>query len=63
MQVIVTISMCMHVVAQGYTDVQIADALVISPNTIHAHLCSIYSKPGLSSCFVATRYALDACLL
>jgi DNA-binding CsgD family transcriptional regulator len=34
----------LHLVAQGLTDAQVADALVISPRTVNAHLRSIYSK-------------------
>lgn len=53
----------LRLVARGHTDAQIAEALVISPRTVHAHLRSIYSKLGLSSRFAALRYALDAHLL
>jgi len=53
----------LRLVARGHTDAQIAEALVISPRTVHAHLRSIYSKLGLSSRFAAIRYALDAHLL
>lgn len=53
----------LRLVARGYTDAQIAEVLVISPRTVHAHLRSIYSKLGLSSRFAAIRYALDAHLL
>lgn len=53
----------LRLVARGHTDAQIAEALVISPRTVHAHLRSIYSKLSLSSRFAAIRYALDAHLL
>ncbi|WP_201376604.1 tetratricopeptide repeat protein [Ktedonobacter robiniae] len=53
----------LRLVARGHTDAQIAEVLVISPRTVHAHLRSIYSKLGLSSRFAAIRYALDAHLL
>ena len=46
-------------VAQGLTDTQVAQALVISPRTVNAHLRSIYSKLGITSRHAATRYALD----
>jgi DNA-binding NarL/FixJ family response regulator len=46
-------------VAQGLSDAQIAEALVISPRTVNAHLRSIYSKLGITSRHAATRYALE----
>ena len=46
-------------VAQGLTDVQVAERLVISPRTVHSHLNSIYSKLGISSRSAATRYAIE----
>ena len=46
-------------VAQGLTDVQVAERLVISPRTVHSHLNSIYSKLGISSRSAATRYAME----
>jgi DNA-binding CsgD family transcriptional regulator len=44
----------LRLLAQGLTDAQIAQALVISPRTVNAHLRSIYSKLGLTS-----RHALE----
>jgi DNA-binding NarL/FixJ family response regulator len=49
----------LRLVAQGLTDTQVAQALVISPRTVNAHLRSIYSKLGLTSRHAATRYALE----
>ena len=46
-------------VAQGLTDVQIAEQLVISHRTVHSHLNSIYSKLGITSRSAATRYAIE----
>ncbi len=46
-------------VAQGLTDAQVAERLVISPRTVHSHLNSIYSKLGISSRSAATRYAFE----
>src|SRR6266849_4551721 len=46
-------------VAQGLSDVQVAEQLVISPRTVHAHLSSIYSKLGINSRSAATRYAIE----
>ena len=45
--------------AQGLTDAQIADQLVISPRTVNNHLTSIYSKIQVSSRSAATRYAIE----
>jgi DNA-binding NarL/FixJ family response regulator len=49
----------LRLVAQGLTDAQIAEELVISPRTVNAHLTSIYSKIQVSSRSAATRYAID----
>ncbi len=47
-----------RLVAQGLTDAQIAEALVISPRTVHTHLRSIYSKLNITSRHAAMYYAL-----
>jgi predicted ATPase/DNA-binding CsgD family transcriptional regulator len=49
----------LRLVAQGLTDVHVAEQLVISPRTVHAHLSSIYSKLGTTSRSGATRYAIE----
>jgi DNA-binding CsgD family transcriptional regulator len=49
----------LRLVAQGLSDAQIADQLIISPRTVNWHLTSIYSKLGVSSRGAATRYAID----
>ncbi len=49
----------LRLVAQGLTDAQIAEHLVISPRTVNWHLTSIYSKLGVSSRAAATRYAIE----
>jgi DNA-binding NarL/FixJ family response regulator len=46
-------------VAQGLTDAQVAEQLVISPRTVNWHLTSIYSKLGVSSRSAATRFAVE----
>ena len=50
-------------VAQGLSDAQVAEQLVISPRTVNWHLTSIYSKIGVSSRSAATRYALEHSLV
>ena len=52
----------LRAVAQGLTDTQVAERLVISPRTVHSHLNSIYSKLGISSRSAATRYAIEHAL-
>jgi predicted ATPase/DNA-binding CsgD family transcriptional regulator len=49
----------LRLVAQGLTDAEIADTLVISPRTVNAHLRSIYSKLNITSRHAATYYAIE----
>ena len=49
----------LRLAAQGLSDAQIAEQLVISPRTVNWHLTSIYSKLGVSSRAAATRYAIE----
>ena len=46
-------------VAQGMTNEQVANQLIISPRTVDTHLTSIYGKIGVSSRSAATRYAIE----
>jgi ATP/maltotriose-dependent transcriptional regulator MalT len=46
-------------VAHGLTDAQVAEALVVSLRTVHAHLRSIYRKLDVHSRSAATRYAVE----
>ena len=48
----------LRLVAQGLTDAQIADSLVISPRTVNAHLRAVYTKLHISSRHAATYYAV-----
>jgi DNA-binding CsgD family transcriptional regulator len=49
----------LRLVAQGLTDSQVAERLVISPRTVNFHLTSIYRKLAVSSRAAATRYAIE----
>ncbi len=49
----------LRLVARGLSDAQIAEALVISPRTVNAHLRSIYSKLDITSRNAATYFALE----
>jgi predicted ATPase/DNA-binding CsgD family transcriptional regulator len=49
----------LRLLAGGLTDIQIAEKLVLSPRTVHAHISSIYSKLGVTSRSTATRYAME----
>jgi len=49
----------LRLVAQGLTDAQVAEQLVISPRTVNFHLTSIYSKLGVSSRSAATHYVIE----
>ncbi len=53
----------LRLIAQGWTDAQIAEHLVISPRTVNRHTTSLYSKLNVSSRAAATRYALEHHLL
>jgi DNA-binding NarL/FixJ family response regulator len=49
----------LRLLAQGLTNAQMAERLVLSPRTIHAHVRAIYSKLGLASRVAATHYAIE----
>jgi DNA-binding NarL/FixJ family response regulator len=53
----------LRLVAQGLTNAQVAERLVISPRTVNAHLRSIYSKLEITSRNQVIRYAIDHHLL
>ena len=46
-------------VAQGLTDAEVAERLVVSIRTVHAHLRSIYRKLDVRTRSAATRYAVS----
>ena len=49
----------LRLIAQGLSDTQIAEKLVISRRTVNTHITSIYRKIEVSSRSSAVRYALD----
>ena len=49
----------LSLVATGRTDAEVADSLVVSIRTIHAHLRSIYRKLDVHTRSAATRYAIE----
>ncbi len=49
----------LRLVAQGMTDANVAEQLVISPRTVSKHLQSIYGKIQVNSRSAATRFALE----
>jgi len=49
----------LRLLASGLSNAQMAEKLIISPRTVHAHVRSIYSKLGITSRSSATRYAID----
>jgi DNA-binding NarL/FixJ family response regulator len=49
----------LELVAEGLTNVQVAQRLFLSPRTIDTHLSSIYHKLGVSSRAAAVRFALE----
>lgn len=46
-------------VALGWTNIQVAEKLIISPRTVQGHLRSIYNKIDVPSRSAATRYAVE----
>ena len=53
----------LRLVARGLSDAQVAEALVISPRTVNAHLRSIYSKLNITSRHAATLFAIKQQLI
>jgi DNA-binding NarL/FixJ family response regulator len=53
----------LRLLASGLSNAQVAEKLIISPRTAHAHVRSIYSKLLITSRSSATRYAIDHKLL
>ncbi len=49
----------LQLLAEGLTNAQITQRLVISVVTVNSYLRSIYGKLGVSTCTAATRFALD----
>jgi predicted ATPase/DNA-binding CsgD family transcriptional regulator len=49
----------LRLVAEGLTDAQVAERLVVSLRTVNAHLRAIYRKLGVRSRSAATRYAVE----
>ena len=49
----------LRLLATGLTDALIAEQLMLSLHTIHAHLRTIYSKLGVTSRSAATHYAFE----
>jgi predicted ATPase/DNA-binding CsgD family transcriptional regulator len=49
----------LRLVAQGLTDVEIAEKLIVSPRTVGTHLSTIYSKLQVKSRSGATRFAFE----
>ncbi len=49
----------LRLVAQGLTDAQVAEQLVVSPRTVSTHLTSIYGKLGVATRSAATRFAVE----
>jgi predicted ATPase/DNA-binding CsgD family transcriptional regulator len=49
----------LRLVAQGLTDAQVAEKLIVSRRTVSTHLTSIYSKLHVASRSAATRFAVE----
>jgi DNA-binding CsgD family transcriptional regulator len=53
----------LRLVAEGLTDIQVAEQLVLSPRTVSTHLRSIYTKLDIHSRSAATRFAFETRLV
>jgi len=53
----------LRLVAMGLNNSQIAERLILSPNTVNAHIQSIYRKIDVSSRSAATRFAMEHFLI
>ena len=49
----------LRLVAAGSADPEVAESLLVSVRTLHAHTRSIYRKLGAGSRSAATRYAME----
>jgi DNA-binding NarL/FixJ family response regulator len=49
----------LRLVADGTSDAQVAEKLVVSLRTVHSHLRSIYRKLQVGSRSEATRWAVE----
>jgi DNA-binding NarL/FixJ family response regulator len=49
----------LRLVAQGLTNLQVAERLYLSPRTVEQHLRSIYDKLGVSTRAAATAFACE----
>jgi predicted ATPase/DNA-binding CsgD family transcriptional regulator len=49
----------LRLVAEGLTDAQVAEQLVMSVRTVNSHVTSIYNKLGVNSRAAATRFAVE----
>jgi predicted ATPase/DNA-binding CsgD family transcriptional regulator len=49
----------LRLVSRGFTNVQVAEQLIVSPLTVNAHVRSIYNKLDVTSRSAATRFALE----
>ncbi len=49
----------LRLVAEGLSDAQVAEQLIISPRTVQGHMRSIFNKINVNSRTAATRYAIE----
>jgi ATP/maltotriose-dependent transcriptional regulator MalT len=49
----------LKLVAEGLSDAEVSERLVVSRRTVHSHLRSIYRKLGVKSRSAATRYVVE----
>ncbi|KPV46091.1 LuxR family transcriptional regulator, partial [Kouleothrix aurantiaca] len=49
----------LRLVAQGLTDAEVAERLIVSRRTVSTHLSAIYGKLQVNSRSAATRFAIE----
>ena len=55
---VLALSALLPAVAQGQTDAQIAEQLLLSPHTVHRHVANVRTKLGVATRSAAAAWAV-----